>query len=113
VPDHGDGLELVAYGGDHLGDRSPGLLRQSGGPIRLDDRNRGGEMRYAVVTPEDQPDTYLVYYMVPSRNTLVASRSQSDGRDKFGSKYPAGDWCADGYELAYNIWPGASLIKVN
>jgi hypothetical protein len=70
-------------------------------------------MRYVVVTPEDQPDTYLVYYMVPSRNTLVASRSQSGGRDRFGSKYPAGDWCADGYELAYSIWPGTSLIKVN
>jgi hypothetical protein len=28
-------------------------------------------MKYAVVTPEDQPDTYLVYYMMPSRNTLV------------------------------------------
>ena len=56
-------------------------------------------MRYVVVTPEDQPDTYLVYYMVPSRNTLVASRSQSGGRDRFGSKYPAGDWCADGYRL--------------
>ena len=79
----------------------------------MDGRNRGGGMRYVVVTPEDQPDTYLVYYVVPSRNTLVASRSQSGGRDRFGSKYPAGDWCADGYELAYSIWPGASLIKVN
>ena len=113
MPDHGGRRELVAYGGDHLGRPGPsGLLRQSGS-IRLDNRNRGGEMGYVVVTPEDQPDTYLVYYMVPSRNTLVASRSQSGGRDRFGSKYPAGDWCADGYELAYSIWPGASLIKVN
>jgi hypothetical protein len=70
-------------------------------------------MNYVIVTPEDQPDAYLVYYMVPNKNTLVASHSQRGGVDRFGSKYPAGDWCADGYELAYSIWPGASLIKVN
>ena len=70
-------------------------------------------MRYVVVTPEDQPDTYLVYYMVPRKNTLIASHSQHGGVDRFGSKYPAGDWCDNGYELAYSIWPGASLIKVN
>jgi hypothetical protein len=58
-------------------------------------------MNYVTVTSEDQPDTYLVYYMMPGRNTLVASRSQSGGRDRFGSKYPAGDWCADGYELRF------------
>ena len=53
-------------------------------------------MRYVVVTPEDQPDTYLVYYMVPRKNTLIASHSQHGGVDRFGSKYPAGDWYADG-----------------
>jgi len=67
---------------------------------------------YVVETPDDQPDTYLVYYMVPSRNTLVASRSPSSGWDRFRTSYPAGDWCADGYQLAYSIWPGATLIKV-
>src|SRR5713101_1184320 len=96
-------------------DRRPGrMMLVFRLPILLRTRpNRGRGMRYVVVTPEDQPDTLLVYYMVPSRNTLVASRAQSGGRDRFGSKYPAGDWCADGYELAYGIWPGASLIKVN
>lgn len=70
-------------------------------------------MSYVVETPEDQPDTYLVYYMVPSRNTLVASRSPTGGRDRYRNNYPAGDWCADGYQLAYSIWPGATLIKVS
>ena len=27
-------------------------------------------MNYVIVTPEVQPDTYLVYYMLPRKNTL-------------------------------------------
>ena len=36
-------------------DRSP-ACSVSRGPNRLDTRNRGGEMRHVIVTPEDQSD---------------------------------------------------------
>jgi hypothetical protein len=54
----------------------------------------------------------LVYDGTPGPGTLVASHSPSNsGTDPYGTPYPAGDWCAEGYAIAYAVWPGASLVR--
>jgi hypothetical protein len=62
-------------------------------------------MRYVVETPEDQPDTYLVYYMVPRKNTLIASHSQRDGVDRLGVSIPPviGALMAMCWRIAYGL----------
>lgn len=60
---------------------------------------------------QDRGEKYI-YDGTPSAASLIASHCP-DGPaiDLYGTLCPAGDWCADGYELVRQaeVWPGVML----
>jgi hypothetical protein len=64
---------------------------------------------------DDGPGQVFVYAGTPTRTSLVASHCPAGpGRDLFGTACPAGDWCAEGWELVpmVRVWPGMLLRQV-
>jgi hypothetical protein len=62
----------------------------------------------------DGPGNVFVYDRTPSGQTLIASHCPNGPTtDLFGTSCPAGDWCADGYQLIRmtEVWPGMLLAE--
>jgi hypothetical protein len=69
----------------------------------------------AVITTGDYPGETFVYHNGPGKGSLIASHCPSGPAvDKWGTHCPAGDWCADGYELIdkLEVFPGVLLRRI-
>jgi hypothetical protein len=68
-----------------------------------------------VITTGDYPGETFVYHNEPGQGSLIASHCPSGPAvDKWGTHCPAGDWCADGYELIdkLEVFPGVLLRRI-